>query len=234
MEIASQIFRALDALKKADPSVFHSGQMQVNEPGPSYSRWHMQGAVPSSNKLYPQITSLFLQDCSQLQSFEWVNRFPNLEDLWIFGSDRISDLEGLQAATALKSLTIWSSMSATITVDSLSPVSSLTELENLVYSGKTRDGSLAALHVLRNLKSVFFSNSYAWQEIARFESSHPAIDFAWKGGVVPDANPSVMKCKSCGAPQSMLTGKGLRLACPQCDSAYIEKHLKRYTQILTA
>lgn len=125
-------------------------------------------------------------------------------------------------------------MTGLITLDSLSPVSALTELEELIYAGKTRDGSLAALHLLRNLKTVFFSNSYAWQEIALFEAYHPAVDFPWKGGVVLAANPDVMKCKDCRAPQSMLTGKGRRLACPQCDAAYIERHLKRYTQLSTA
>lgn len=234
MDAASHIFRTLDALKNADPGVFHSGHRRVDDPSPADSRWHLQGTVPSSNRLYPQITSLFLQECSQLQSFEWVKSFPNLANLWIYGSDRISDLEGIQAAKGLKSLTIWPTMSATTTVDSLSPVSSLTQLEDLIYAGKTRDGSLAALHSLRNLKTAFFSNSYAWQEIARFEASHPYADFPWKGGVVPAANASVMKCKICGTPQSMLTGKGLRLACPKCDFSYIEKHLKRYTQLLTA
>jgi hypothetical protein len=125
-------------------------------------------------------------------------------------------------------------MSASSTINSLSPISFLTELEDLIYAGKTRDGSLAALHSLQNLKTVFFSNSYAWQEVARFEACHPFVDFPWKGGVVPAANPSLLTCRNCAAPQSMLTGKGLRLACPQCDSAYIEKHLKRYTQLVTA
>ena len=234
METINQILQTLDALKKGDPSVFYSGRGSINEPDSTYSNWHFQGAVPSSNKIYSQIAKLFFQDCDQLQSFEWVKCFPNLQKLWIFGSDRIFSLEGIQAAKGLKSLTIWPSMSANITVDSLSPTSSLIELEDLVFAGKSRDGSLASLHLLRNLKTVFFSNSYAWQEVARFEACHPSVDFPWKGGVVPAGNPSVLKCKSCGAPKSMLTGKGLRLACPQCDSAYIEKHLERYTQLMTA
>jgi len=231
---ANQIFRTLDALKKRDPSVFNSSRRLVDEPGPTYSRWHLQGAVPSNNKIYTHISQLFFEDCSQLRSFDWVKCFPHLEKLWIYGSDRISDLEGIQAAKGLKSLTIWPSMSASSTINSLSPISFLTELEDLIYAGKTRDGSLAALHSLQNLKTVFFSNSYAWQEVARFEACHPFVDFPWKGGVVPAANPSLLTCRNCAAPQSMLTGKGLRLACPQCDSAYIEKHLKRYTQLVTA
>lgn len=234
METANRVFETLDALKSADQSVFQSGKGSAVEPDPTCSAWHLWGALPKSSKTYPQIRRLFLQDCSQLNTFTWAKSFPNLEKLWVYGSDKISDIDGIQAAKCLKSLTIWPSFSATITLNSLSPISSLENLEELVYSGRTRDGSLEALNALHKLKTVFFSNSYPWQEVARFEDHHPEVDFRWKGGVVPVANPSLLKCKNCGTPQSMLTGKGLRLACPNCDSDYIEKHLKRYTRRLSA
>lgn len=234
MKTADRIFGTLEALKSADPSMFHSRKESIVEPDPAYSAWHAQRFLPNSSKTYPQIERLFLQDCPQLHDLAWAERFPNLEKLWVYGSDKLAALDGIQGAKCLKSLTIWPSFSATITLDSFSPVSSLEYLEEFVYAGRTRDGSLDALNTLRHLTTAFFSNSYSWQEIAQFEANHPDVDFSWKGGVVHAANPSILKCTNCGTPQSMLSGKGLRLACPACDSAYIERHIKRYAERLSA
>lgn len=234
MNAASQIFQTLDALQKGALDLFQSNPDVVEEPDQSYSRWHLRDAIPGNDVDFSHIKSLFLQDSSQLQSLVWLKNFPNLEKLWIYGAAKIFDLEGIQSARNLKALTIWPSMTATITLNSLSPLSSLTKLEEMVYSGRTRDGLLVHFHALQNLKTVFFSNSYSWEEIARFEANHPDVDFPWKGGIVPNANPSTLKCKKCTAPQSMLSGKGLKLSCPRCDAAYIEKHLQRYNKIASA
>ncbi len=134
---ASKIFQTLDALKSADPAVFHSGKGLIDEPEPTYSGWHLRGALPNSDRTYPQIKELFLQDCSKLKALTWVKCFPNLEKLWIYGSDKISDLEGIQAAKRLKSLTIWSSFSGTITLNSLSPICTLSGLEEFVCAART-------------------------------------------------------------------------------------------------
>ncbi|WP_339109753.1 leucine-rich repeat domain-containing protein [Thioclava sp. GXIMD4216] len=233
VDTASRIGQTIDALKDADPNVFHSNKSTVDEPAPTCTGWHLQGRLPESDKTYTQIKRLFLQDCSKLRTLTWVKNFPNLEKLWIYGSDKIADLEGIQAAKYLSSVTVWPSFSGKITLKSLSPIGALKGLEEFIYAGGTRDGSLEALNSLQNLKKTFFSNAYSWQEIARFEAHHPEAAFPWKGGIVPSANPGLLMCKKCGTAQSMLAGKGLRLACPACDSAYIEKHLERYTLLLS-
>lgn len=234
MDTASQIFKTIDTLKIGASDLFYSLKIVTEEPDQSYSAWHLHEVIPSDRSQFPQITRLYLQDCNHLQSLTWLEDFPNLEMLWIYGSDKLADVEGIQGANKLKSLTIWPSFVANITLDSLAPIADLNELEELIFSGKTRDDSLDHLGNLQHLRIAFFSNSYSWEKIARFEASHPKVNFPWKGGVVYSANPTVLKCKKCELPQAMLSGKGLRLSCPTCDSAYIKKHVERYQRIAIA
>jgi hypothetical protein len=166
-----------------------------------------------------------------LQSLDWLRVFQNLELLWIYGADKLNSLDGVQYCKSLKSLTVWPSFAASVTIVSLSHVAVLKDLEELIFAGKTRDGSLDHLASNLHLRDVFFSNNYTWNEIARFEAGHPKANFPWKGGVIYNANPTVLKCKKCETAQAMLSGKGLKLSCPQCDHAYIQKHVDRYQKI---
>ncbi|MGB5864713.1 MAG: leucine-rich repeat domain-containing protein [Sulfitobacter sp.] len=231
MDAASQIMKTIDELRKDATDIFQSRKTISEHPSQFHAAWHMNEVALFNVRPFPHITRLYLQDCKQLTSLYLLQSFPNLETLWIYGSDKLSHIDGIQSSKALKSLTIWASFSATITLDSLAALSGITDLEHIVFSGKTRDGSLSHLDQHQNLKTAFFSNSYSWQEIAGFEARHPAISFPWKGGVVYEADPQVLKCKKCGTPQAMLAGKGLKLACPLCDLVYLKKHIARYSTI---
>ncbi|MFN4157842.1 MAG: hypothetical protein ACK4GO_05490 [Gemmobacter sp.] len=231
MDEARQVFQTLDRLKGVSPELFHSRGTVGDHPGPSHTDWHLQGVLPPPGIVFPHVRRLFLEDVRRLLSLGWLAGFPNLDTLWIFQSDNLSDLDGIEGAPNLRSLTIWPSMSGTVMLDSLAPLQSLTLLEVVILACKTRDGLLAPLTALPRLKTVFFPNAYPWEDIARFEARHPDVNFGWKGGVIHEANPGVLRCRTCQAPQSMLTGKGLRLACPACDATYIAKHLQRYRRI---
>jgi hypothetical protein len=231
MDATSLIFKTIDKLKTRSPDFFYSHGAVRQVPDDSYSAWHLHETMPPEHSQFLGIRRLYLQDCTRLKSLDCLEGFPNLETLWIYGSDKLANIEGVQFNNKLKSLTIWPSFSAQIIVDSLKPVAALNELGELYFSGKTRDGSLDQVGSLAHLKNVFFSNAYSWEEIARFEARHPKAEFPWKGGVVYDANPKVLKCKECGRPQAMLSGKGLRLTCPKCNEAYLRKHVARYQKI---
>lgn len=234
MNAPACIFATIDYLKVGAADVFYSYKIVSDEPDQSYTAWHLRETIPTEGTQFANITRLYLQDSRHLQALDCLESFPNLEMLWVYGSDKLSNIEGIEIAKKLKSLTVWPSFSSNITLDSLAPVAALDDLIEFNFSGKTRDGSLNHLQRLQQLSTVFFSNSYSWEEIARFEASHPEIDFPWKGGVVYNANPSVLKCKKCEAPQAMLSGKGLKLSCPQCDAAYLKKHLERNSKVSAA
>lgn len=231
MDAASQIFKTIDDLRNRSADRFYSHGAITDEPNRTYSAWHLHEVLPTGDREFPEIRRLYLQECALLQSLDWLKRFQNLELLWIYGADKLTSLEGVQHCKDLKSLTVWASFTANITLDSLAPVAALKHLEELNFSGKTRDGALDHLSSNLHLRDVFFSNSYTWEEIARFEACHPKANFPWKGGITYDANPTVLKCKKCERAQAMLSGKGLKLSCPQCDAAYIQKHLDRYHAI---
>lgn len=234
MDVVRRIFGTIDHLKAGAPDLFYSHEMIAENPDQTFSAWHVHAAKLSKHSEYKQIKKLYLQDCTKLLSLDWLESVPNLEELWVYGSNKLENIEGVQFAENLKSLTIWPSFNADITLDNLAPVAALAQLEELNFSGKTRDNSLSHLSHCGSLRNVFFSNSYPWVEVARFEASHPDIEFPWKGGVVYDANPTVLTCKKCGLPQAMLTGKGLRLSCPECDGKYLQKHIERYRKVAVA
>lgn len=231
MDAPARIFSTINYLRTGAVDVFYSHKIVSDEPDQSNVAWHLHETIPVDGTRFINITRLYLQDSRRIQTLDWLENFPNLETLWIYGSDKLSNIEGIEIANKLKSLTIWPSFSSNITLDSLAPVATLDDLIEFNFSGKTRDGLLTPLQRLKRLSTVFFSNSYSWDEIARFEASQPKIDFPWKGGVVYNANPNILKCKKCEAPQAMLSGKGLKLTCPQCDTAYLKKHLERYSKI---
>lgn len=237
MSAAEQIFETIDNLQTGRSDIFRSHKNITEEPDAAYIGWHLRQVTSlnfSNLTKITHITRLYLQDCKRLQSLKWLERFPNLEHLWIYGSDKLDSIDGIQASKKLKSLTIWPSFSSNITLDSLAPIATLNQLEALNFSGKTRDGLLHYLNSLPHLKSVFFSNSYSWEEVARFEANHPHVEFPWKGGVVFEANPEVLQCKKCSSSQAMLSGKRLKLTCPKCDASYLAKHLERYRKISLA
>jgi hypothetical protein len=178
------------------------------------------------------VTSIYLVECRKLTSlFGIAERFPKLKSLWVYSCDRLSTLEGLQSLKELQNLTIWPSFSGTIKIDTLLPLASTLALQNLVFAGTSKDGTLTPLYGLKRLERLFVSNNFSWDQFAHFEAQQPNVDFPWKGGVVFDANPAVLTCQSCGRPKAMLTGKGNRLCCPDCDGGRLSKHIKRYREL---
>lgn len=178
------------------------------------------------------VTSIYLVECRKLTSLVGIaERFPKLKSLWVYSCDRLSTLEGLQSLKELQNLTIWPSFSGTIRIDTLLPLASTPALQNLVFAGTSNDGTLTPLYGLERLERLFVSNNFSWDQFAHFEAQQPNVDFPWKGGVVYDANPTVLTCQSCGRPKAMLTGKGTRLCCPDCDGGRLSKHIKRYREL---
>lgn len=178
------------------------------------------------------VSSIYLVECRKLTSlFGLAERFPNLKSLWMYSCDRLSTLEGIQPLKELQNLTIWPSFSGTIKIDTLLPLASTLALKNLVFAGTSKDGMLTPLYGLDCLERLFVSNNFSWDQFARFEAQRPNVEFPWKGGVVYNANPAILTCESCGRPKAMLTGKGTRPCCPDCDSGRLSIHIKRYREL---
>lgn len=178
------------------------------------------------------VTSLYLVNCRKLNSF-WriAEQLPKLKTLWLYSCDQLNTRDGLQSLKELQVLTIWPSFSGEIKVDTFSLLADATAPRTLVFSGRIRDGSLKPLYGLKLLHRLFLSNNFSSEEFAQFEAQRPNVDFPWKGGVVYNANPAILACTSCGKAEALLTGKGIRLCCPDCDSDRLAKHIKRYSKL---
>lgn len=238
MDATAELFRKLDDLRVEKPGFLRSEKHITRGPDASEPSWCLAYLRLPPLADLPQadhLTELYLNQCTKLPGLKGIaERFPHLRELMIFGCDSLTSLDGLQDLHGLKSLTIYESFSGKITLDSLQPIAGLAQLERLVFAGRSRDNSLRPLHDLPKLQEVFLSNVFPWEEFARFESHHPDMPFRWKGGITYAPAPDLFRCKTCDEPLAMLTGKGLRMACPNCDADRISKHLKRYASLAAA
>lgn len=234
MDAFARIVKALGTLRQGKTGLYCSIKRVERRPNPNEQEWCLENiALDTLASLPPleHLTHLYLVNCGKLKALSGIERFPGLKSLWIYESDRLASIDGIQSLGALKYLTIWPSFSSQITLETLDPLRNIKTLREFIFAGRARDGSLTALQKLPQLETLFLSNAFSWEEFAKFEANQPAVQFCWKGGVVYDVNPSVMKCPSCGSAQAILTGKGLRLCCPKCDIERLNKHLARYRSL---
>ena len=231
------ILKTLDHLRAKPAGTLRSVKSFTSTPDHNVTEWFLERSglkILAELPYVPQLSGLYVVDCPKLESIAGVAEiFPRLRKLWVFGSDRLRSLEGVQFLDELEELVIWSSISGHISIDTLAPLENVQELKKFSFAGRTKDGSLGPLSNLKSLRHLFVSNAYSWEEFARFEARQPETQFPWKGGVVYEANPSVLICQHCGSAQAMLTGKGLKLCCPSCEADRLGKHLRRYTALAT-
>lgn len=227
----SLIFSELTRLQKqARPGKTFNGSLQESHNEKTYS-WLLSDLKITDFKsveIPGGVENLYVRDCKKLTSTIGMSKLKNLKTLWIYGSDKISSLEDLPN---LVSLIVSPSFNGKIKIVSLETISKLQNLETLYFAGDAIDGSLSSLHNLKKLKRLFLSNSYEWKEFATLEANQKKLDFEWKGGVVYNANPDILRCKVCDGPLAILTGKKLPMVCPDCNPKKIKTHLQRYTAI---
>lgn len=229
------ILKALDHLRAKPAGTLRSVKTLTSMPDHNITEWLLERfglKILAELPRVPQLSSLYIVDCAKLESIAGVAvNFPRLRKLWIIGSDRLRSLDGIQSLEELEELKIWPSFSGHMSLDTLEPLENAKGLKTFSFAGRTRDGSLGPLLNLKSLSRIFISNSYSWEEFARFEARRPEVQFLWKGGVTYDANPSALICQRCGSAQAMLTGKGLKLCCPSCEADRLGKHLRRYAAL---
>ncbi|QCL72540.1 MULTISPECIES: hypothetical protein [Agrobacterium] len=234
MVYLENILRELDELRKENETVFHSRREIDKAPAGHQLRWCLQNIKSATFTEIPasdHVTHLYLLELNKLHDLKGIERFRELRSLWLYGCDALETIDGIQELDFLETLTIWPSFSSTITLDTIAPVSGSTSLKEFIFSGKSRDGRLEPFFKLEKMERVFLSNSFNWEEFARLEANQPNMGFPWKGGIVYDANPSVLRCSTCETNLAMLTGKGMKPCCPVCDRNRIAKHLARYSEV---
>jgi hypothetical protein len=179
----------------------------------------LQGLDSLSVAIAPKAASL-----DQLANLGW------LEGLRIEHFKAVTSLDPLKRLSKLQCLAVAGSMWTRMTVDSLAPLATLKELRFLHLTNlKARDESLEPLRQLTLLEELECANFYPMEQFARLRAALPHVRCMWFSPVVSARH---MACKKCGLMKMvMLSGKGTRTLCRDCDEARIRKHEDAFNEI---
>jgi hypothetical protein len=144
---------------------------------------------------------LYIGSSAQIQSIEPLGKMTGLLTLGLQNLKRITDLSPLSSLTELEELSIDGGIWGHQVVDSLAPLAELTSLKWLHLGGvRSLDDSLRPLAALRKLKLVFANlGNFPLEELAWLAVTFSKIYH----GVEPfhdytGENASVLPCKKCG------------------------------------
>jgi len=171
----------------------------------------------------PKLESLSLESAPKIKSLDWVREFGGLKGLGVLDFRLVNSLGPLSGLTELQALAVAGSLWTRMTVESLSPLSNLTRLKFLhLMNLKPLDGSLELLQGLTLLEALECANFYPMEEFARLAAALPQTHCAWFDPFVPLPH---VACKKCGKNELvLLTGKGARTFCQTCDEPRVRKH----------
>lgn len=164
---------------------------------------------------------------------EPLNQLPNLEWLELENIKACSDLSFTKNLIKLKGLSIEGDGNSIryLKAKTLEPLTALQELYWLsLGTVMVEQDGLLPLAKLRNLKYLFISNQYKFEEVAALAGARPDVEcdlFEPVSGVY-----DFFACKKCGEHTMVLpTGKGKPWMCQTCDAEKIEKHIDQFNEI---
>jgi len=123
---------------------------------------------------------LTIKGGTQVSGLDWVRDMPPLESMLIENFKKVTDISPLASLAAVKALGIEGSMWSRQRVDSLAPLTVLSQLEALFITNckPDRDG-LKPLHELRNLRCLEAAAFYSEAEFASLEQALPELSCDW-------------------------------------------------------
>ncbi len=173
---------------------------------------------------------LSLEDCSLITELDSIKECHRLRGLGISNFKNVHSLKPLENMVELRHLAVTGGMWARMTIDSLEPLSSLTNLE-WVDLGNTNvaDGSLKPLGEMNHLHYLNLPNFFPMEEYAWLSGRLPGARCTWFD---PFIEISFLTCKKCGSSDMvMLTGKRKPKLCKRCDGARLRKHVEEFRRI---
>jgi hypothetical protein len=170
-----------------------------------------------------KLESLSLEGAPKIRSLDWVREFDHLKGLALLDFRAVNQLGPLADLAQLRALAVAGSMWTRMTVESLSPLSTLTALKFLHLTNlKPLDRSLEPLRRLSALEELECANFYPMEEFASLAAALPHTTCSWFTPFVPF--PSI-PCKKCGQTRLVLrTGMPTATLCLACDQARVRKH----------
>ena len=207
---------------------------------------HILGALTSLRRLYvdgvridgfgalaglTRLEVLSLERGTRIESLEHLEPFRRLHALGITHFPKVHSLKPLNHFESLKALVIAGGMWSRMSVESLSPLSSLSSLRYLHLSNlKALDESLEPLASLTGLETLELPNFYSVEEFAKLSVHLKNTSCTWFASFIPLG--SWTHCTKCGNTRMvMLTGKGTLVLCASCDEDRLRKHDELFKNI---
>lgn len=169
---------------------------------------------------------LSLESCSIINNLSEISKLQKLQGLAIVHFKNVHKIEALSKLTNLRQLKISGSMWTRMNIETLKPLSSLSNLEYLNLTNlKVKDESLKPLANLSRLEQLDIANFYPMEEFAWLAGKLKNTKCGWFSSYID----SYSKCPKCNKDKMvMLTGKGKRNLCRECDYKRLERHIKEF------
>ncbi len=154
---------------------------------------------------------------------------PNLKKLAIRDYSKISDLTALEYATQIKSLSLDGGMDKKMKVNTLKPISKLSQLEYLGLSNiSVKDNSLQPIEKLTNLKILELSNQFPTKEYAnlaiKLENTECSMFQPYRKVKIKGTNGKIVY-------DTMIIGKRKPFLLSTKDQTRIEKYIKEFEKM---
>ena len=180
----------------------------------------------------PRLQTLLLDRCAKLTSIEPLKGSDGVEILGIISAKRLSDYGPLRALSRLRTVDLGEQIYyERQTIDSLAFLSNLTSIENLALRFSfVADGSLKPIARLSKLRTLEISNTFPREQFAYLAAHLPQVQCPWFPGYV-----LLGKCPRCtDETMVMLTGKGQRSLCANCDRRQLEQKLNEFKALVAS
>ena len=172
---------------------------------------------------------LSLYSCSKTNSLNELSVLQNLEGLQIENFKNVYKIDALSTLVNLQQLAVAGSMWTRMTIESLKPLSSLRNLKYLNLTNvKVKDESLKPLANLKQLEELGMANFYLMEEFAWLSGRLKKTKCSWFSPYVE----LPFDCSKCGKDTMlMLTGRGKKNLCKECDYKRLKRHITEFEKI---
>ena len=128
----------------------------------------------------PLLRSLSVIDAPKVTDLSWVPTQPTLRSLAIVNATAVQDLAPLSQLTHLRALGVEGGMWTPMQVFSLSPLSTLRQLQSLFITNlRAKDQSLRALLALSKLRVLQCAKFFPREEFDALKQAHPELHCDW-------------------------------------------------------
>lgn len=173
---------------------------------------------------------LSIGSSTQIESLAPLASLQNLEWLEVENLKKIQDFSPLLKLKKLKVLAVTGSMWTKAEVNSLEPFIKMKWLDALILdTNKVND--IKPLSQLKQLKFLSTDGRHPYQDFVYLMKAMPETDCPWFEPYIDLSDSGISSCKKCKKDvMVMLTGKGQRTICRECNKEKFLSHVQKFSR----